>query len=81
MSPKKNLQNYKQFIILSQIYKFSPANRAKPTLCKIYTFPKSYIDILNKKIDYQALVQSPNLKKIYNKFKIINLYQFWTEKA
>ena len=56
MSPKKicRIKNSLKFYLRHIMLVVS--NRVKPTLCKIYTLPKSYIDIFNEKIDYQAFV-------------------------
>ena len=57
MSPKKIciIKNSSKFYL--RHIKLVTSNRVKPTLCKIFTFLKSYIDIFNNKYSSPKIVE------------------------
>ena len=57
MSPKKicRIKNSLKFYL--RHIKLVVSNRVKPTLCKIFTFLKSYIDIFNNKFSSLKIVE------------------------
>ena len=62
MSPKKicRIKNSLKFYL--RHIKLVVSNRVKPTLCKIFTFLKSYIDIFNNRYPSPKIVEQ-NMKK------------------
>ena len=64
MRPKKICRIKKSSKFYLRHIKLVKSSRVKPFSSNTYIFLKSYIDIFNKKIDYQALVYSLNFKKV-----------------